>query len=411
MKTNEICNPKIPKYSCESCDYNTSNKTNYEKHLQTEKHFEKINCNIATSSCKKLQLYLCENCDYTTSHKSHYDKHCETLKCKSVTKCRKVPKSAEKCRKNDEIICDDNASAIELYVRSPETPNTLSVTKKSLSKKDKQKNAEFQCENCDYVTSVKANYERHCQTLKCRSVTKDKKDKKISELASKEEFSPSFECECGKTFKDRTGLWRHNKICNNRESVNKLMDMVMELAKNQAAITNIDNRHTNCHNKQFNLNFFLNETCKDAYNISEFVEQLDVSMEDMLNTSRVGYTNGISEIIVNGLKALDETKRPIHCTDVKRETLYIKDNNEWIKEADDRPILLGAVKKIAGKNIKQISEWCKQHPNYRDSTSRDNDIHLKILCNVMQGGTDAEIHHSFCTVFRNIATGTRIRKH
>jgi len=155
----------------------------------------------------------------------------------------------------------------------------------------------------------------------------------------------------------------------------------------------------------------LNETCKDAYNISEFVEQLDVSMEDMLNTSRVGYTEGVSQIIVNGLKALDETKRPIHCTDVKRETLYIKENDEWSKEPDDRPVLLGAVKKIAGKNIKQISEWCKQHPNYRDSSSRDNDMHLKILVNVMQGGTDNEINNSFKTVFRNIATGTRIQKH
>jgi hypothetical protein len=158
------------------------------------------------------------------------------------------------------------------------------------------------------------------------------------------------------------------------------------------------------------LNFFLNETCKDAYNISEFVEQLDVSMEDMLNTSRVGYTEGVSQIIVNGLKALEEHKRPIHCTDVKREILYIKENDEWNKEADDRPILLGAVKKIAGKNIKQITEWCKDHPNYRDSSSRDNDIHLKMLVNVMQGGTDNEINNSFKTIFRNVATGTKIQK-
>ena len=402
----ELYNQKIPKYSCESCDYNTSRKSNYEKHLQSEKHFEK---KIASEEAKLLPeeaKFFCETCDYSTNNKKDYKKHRETLKCKSVTKSPKIPKNPQKSPKNIDENCDDVSCIEPLDMNTDETLNAPSVTKKSLYKKYKQKNVDFSCENCDYVTSVKANYEKHCQTLKCRSVTKYKK---VSEFASKEEFSPSFECECGKTFKDRTGLWRHNKICNNRESVNKLMDMVMELAKNQAAITNIDNSQ-NSHNKQFNLNFFLNETCKDAYNISEFVEQLDVSMEDMLNTSRVGYTNGISEIIVNGLKALDVTKRPIHCTDVKRETLYIKENNEWNKEADDRPILLGAVKKIAGKNIKQISEWCKLHPNYRDSSSRDNDIHLKILCNVMQGGTDAEIHHSFCTVFRNIAKGSVIPK-
>jgi hypothetical protein len=191
------------------------------------------------------------------------------------------------------------------------------------------------------------------------------------------------------------------------ETILKLMEMVKDIAKDKSIIHN----NTNCNNKQFNLQFFLNETCKDAYNISEFVEQLDVSMEDMLNTSRVGYTEGVSQIIVNGLKALDENKRPIHCTDLKRETLYIKENDEWNKESEDKPILLGAIKKIAGKNIKQISEWCKQHPNYRDSTSRDNDIHLKMLVNVMQGGTDNEINNSFKTIFRNVATGTRIQKH
>jgi len=190
------------------------------------------------------------------------------------------------------------------------------------------------------------------------------------------------------------------------ETIVKIIEMVKDISRDKSIITG----NNNCNNNQFNLQFFLNDTCKDAYNISEFVEQLDVSMEDMLNTSRVGYTEGVSQIIVNGLKALDENKRPIHCTDVKREILYIKENNEWTKESDDRPILLGAIKKIAGKNIKQISEWCKQHPNYRDSASRDNDIHLKMLVNVMQGGTDNEINNSFKTIFRNVATGTRIQK-
>ena len=216
---------------------------------------------------------------------------------------------------------------------------------------------------------------------------------------------------------------------NNTDTMSALTTTIVDLIKQNeefkqllveqnGAITS-NSHNTNTYNNygnntnHFNLQFFLNETCKNAYNISEFVEQLDVSMEDMLNTSRVGYTEGVSQIIVNGLKALDETMRPIHCTDVKRETLYIKENDVWNKEAEDRPILLGAVKKIAGKNIKQISEWCKLHPNYRDSSSRDNDIHLKMLVNVMQSGTDSEISNSFGTIFRNVARGSviKIKKH
>ena len=346
MKTNEICNPNIPKYSCESCDYNTSRKSNYDKHLQTEKHFEK---KIASQEAKLLPeeaKYFCRRCDFRTSNKTDYARHNETLKCKSVTKTQKNAKNAKK----------------RIDINS--------------------------------IPSIE---------------------------------STKYACKCGKEFKARSSLWRHQKhpmqcagesndaklmelvISNQKqhdETIVKIIEMVKDISKDKSIINN-----TNCHNKQFNLQFFLNETCKDAYNISEFVEQLDVSMEDMLNTSRVGYTEGVSQIIVNGLKALDENKRPIHCTDLKRETLYIKENDEWNKEADDRPILLGAVKKIAGKNIKQISEWCKQHPNYRDSSSRDNDIHLKMLVNVMQGGTDNEINNSFKTIFRNVATGTRIQKH
>ena len=386
MKVTEICTPNILKYSCDSCDYNTSHKNDFVKHLHTKKHLEQQIGNLNPKNPKKSQLYFCENCDYSTSHKSHFDKHRETLKCISVTKCRKVPKSAEKCRKVPQKL--------------PTSPNQF---------------ASATCTNCESIVE----YEPEMTGLSPPAMT-------------------IFACKCGKEFKTRSGLWRHQKhptSCSgesssdtiirllidsqqthhlneqrHEETILKLVDMVKDISKDRSII-NSNSNNTNCHNKQFNLQFFLNETCKDAYNISEFVEQLDVTMEDMLNTSRVGYTEGVSQIIVNGLKALDETKRPIHCTDVKRETFYIKENDTWNKEPEDKPILLGAVKKIAGKNIKQISEWCKQHPNYRDAASRDNDVYLKMLVNVMQGGTDNEINNSFKTVFRNVATGAQIKKH
>lgn len=375
---------KILKFHCEKCDYNTSNKTNYKKHVLTKKHVAKMSCNFVAKKLQKVAKYSCKNCDYVTSKKTDYEKHIRTIKCKSVTMSTKV----------------DN------------------VDKKSTL---------FSCSNCDYTTCENELFAKHICDDK---LTLEQNTGIVSN-------DVIFKCECGKTFKGRTGLWRHKKVCIGKDtSINKLikmmveaqqhneqryddvaakhdetiikiMEMVKEISQDKS-ITNISNINSN--NKSFNLNFFLNETCKDAYNISEFVEQLDVTMEDMLHTSRVGYTEGVSHIILKGLKALDITKRPIHCTDSKRETMYIKENNEWTKEGDEHPILLGAIKKIAGKNINNIFEWQKQHPDYRDVNSRNNDLHLKMMLNVMQGGTDNEIHNSFCTVFRNIARGSVVPK-
>jgi len=420
------------KYSCESCDYNTSKKSNYEKHLQTEKHLDKISGYKVAEQLPEVAKYFCETCDYSSSNKTNYEKHRETLKCKSVTILQNRAKSCKivqwNCGESDEHNhsmlcnseidnCDESVTEVE---KSPKNPQkSPKIPKSSI----------FHCESCDYTTNNKKDYKKHRTTTKCNQLCLNKHNNIIAQtsISTPSDYNISssiYSCKCGKEFKARSGLWRHQKICAGESNDAKLMELVISNQKQHETIVKIiemvkdiskdksmiNSNNTNCHNKQFNLQFFLNETCKDAYNISEFVEQLDVSMEDMLNTSRVGYTQGVSQIIVNGLKALDENKRPIHCTDPKRETLYIKENNEWNKEADDRPILLGAVKKIAGKNIKQISEWCKQHPNYRDSSSRDNDIHLKMLVNVMQGGTDNEISNSFKTIFRNVATGTTIQK-
>jgi hypothetical protein len=334
---------------------------------------------------KNVATFNCEVCDYTTSVKSNLTKHYKT---------------------------DKHLS------------NILSIGKVS------KVSTLFHCKHCAFSTHNKTNYKKHLETVKCKSVTILQKNAKNAKENStldpntnnqnNNEHYRDWECQCGKTFADRTGLWRHKKICkNNAMDTTKLVEIVVEVMKNKTfmmehglTINNIDNSiTTNSHNKSFNLNFFLNETCKDAYNMSEFVEQLDVTMDDMLNTSRVGYAKGVSEIVVKGLKALDIGKRPIHCTDSKRETLYIKENDKWSREPDDRPVLLGAIKKIAGKNINNIFEWQKQHTDYRDPQSRNNDLYLKMIVNVMQGGTDEEINASFCTVFRNVAHGAIIPKH
>ena len=152
---------------------------------------------------------------------------------------------------------------------------------------------------------------------------------------------------------------------------------MLELAKNSG------NNNNNTTNNNFNLNFFLNETCKNAMNIMDFVSQLQVGLKELEDTGRLGFAEGISKIFINGLKDIEINDRPIHCSDSKREVVYIKDNNQWNKDSEDKPLLTSAIKQVVRKNIKQISEWTKGHPEYNDSTSKQNDRYLKIVCESM----------------------------
>jgi len=145
-------------------------------------------------------------------------------------------------------------------------------------------------------------------------------------------------------------------------------------------------------------------------NITDFVSQLNVSVKDLEETGRLGYAEGISKIFINGLKQISVSDRPIHCSDLKRETLYIKDNNEWNKEIKNKVILTNAIKHVANKNIKQISEWAKIHPNYKDSKSKENDRYLKIVSESMCGITEEESNKNYSKIIKNIIKETVIDK-
>jgi hypothetical protein len=155
---------------------------------------------------------------------------------------------------------------------------------------------------------------------------------------------------------------------------------------------------------------YLNETCKNAMNIMEFVDQLKIDNNDLEETGRLGYASGISRIIINGLNSLNVSDRPIHCSDGKRETIYIKDNNVWNKETTDKNILTNAVKCINKKNINQIFEWTKCNPEYKNSSSKVNDRYLKIVSESMSGSTIEESMKNYEKIIRNIANATLINK-
>jgi hypothetical protein len=297
----------------------------------------------------------------------------------------------------------------------------------------------FECKLCDYNTSRKYNYILHIETIKHKNnVLATFSNEKLVKTSKK------FHCEvCSKEFNDRSGLWRHNKKCSNES--NELLHLKQELAneeKQQQLVEYLlkensefkqlmieQNKHMielaknagnhNSHNttsnivnnnQSFNLQFFLNETCKDAMNIMDFVSQLNVGIKELEETGRLGFAEGISKIFINGLKQINVNDRPIHCSDSKRETLYIKNNNEWSKEGEDKTILTNAIKHVAHKNMKQIFEWTKEHPEYNDPESKENDRYLQIVSEAMSGSTKEESNRNYCKIIKNIAKETIIDK-
>ena len=292
---------------------------------------------------------------------------------------------------------------------------------------------DFYCEKCDYSTYRNYNFVLHCNTTKHKNNDLTTNDNAKTSKTSK--TSKTYMCNnCDKFFNDRAGLWRHHKKCSeplansdfdNPENLIKylmkenaefkqllidqnkqMMGQIVELSKN---VGNNNNNNSN-NNNSFNLNMYLNETCKDALNIMDFVNQLQIGLKELEETGRLGFANGISKIFIDGLKQIDINNRPVHCSDSKRETLYIKSNNEWNKEDGERKILTSALKHVANKNIKQIAEWTKVHPDYNDSDSKDNDRFLQIVSEAMSGSTVDETNKNYNKIIKNIVKETVIEK-
>jgi hypothetical protein len=282
----------------------------------------------------------------------------------------------------------------------------------------------FECENCDFKCGKSSDWNRHIGTDKHKRLTNPND---FTPKNAKKEYS----CQCGKTYKHLSSLCAHKKKCigedaqyidgidirdkdalvlhllkQNGELQNKLIELSME-----KSVTN--NTNNNCHNttnNAFNLNFFLNETCKDAMNISDFVSSIKLNLEDLETTGRQGYIEGISKIIIKNLNNLEQCFRPLHCSDLKREVIYIKDNDKWEKETSDKPILTKAVKTIANENIKQIKNWKEKYPDCTDADSKKNNLYLKIVSNSMNGLTKEEGDRNINKIISNVAKETVIQK-
>ena len=283
----------------------------------------------------------------------------------------------------------------------------------------------FCCILCDYETSKKSQYERHVSTDKHKKAENDSKMVvNDSDLVPK---SSKYECECGRIYKYDSGYYRHKKICNHvnikctyeitdKELIvmllkqnSQLIEKNTELTKSGINNTNNSHNNTNSHNKTFNLQFFLNETCKDAMNIMDFVDSIKLQLSDLENVGKLGYVEGISNIITTNLKALDVTQRPVHCTDKKRETLYIKDEDKWEKEDEGKMKMRNVIKRVASKNQRLLLQFKEAHPDCSKASSKFSDQYNKIIIESCGGSGDNDLEKED-KIIKNIAKNVIIDK-
>ena len=283
----------------------------------------------------------------------------------------------------------------------------------------------FSCKLCHFKSSRKSQYERHILTEKHKILT-NTSNKVPQEII----------CDCGKNYKHRQSLYNHKKLCtfineNNCQNINdgELSDkqIIMMLIKDNSEFKKMMFEQNKCmmevvkngtyntinsnnNNKTFNLQLFLNETCKDAINLSEFINQIQVSISDLEETGKLGYAEGISKVFIKNLNDIDYNMRPIHCSDSKRETIYIKENDEWSKDDDKKCNLTKAIKQVANKNIKNICEWQKLHPDYSNPDSKENDKYMKIVLNSMSGTSKEEADKNYEKIAKNICKEVLIEK-
>ena len=314
-----------------------------------------------------------------------------------------------------------------------------------------KKCSRFYCKFCDYGTSKKSSYDNHVMTLKhVASVSISKMEMPGNAFMPKFSSTTNYSCEnCDRLFGSPSGLWKHKQKCKTNETddikkdikelakqITDKDELIMFLIKENSEFKNIimeqqtqqnnivmkvlengtnnvtnTNTNTNCmnNNKTFNLQFFLNETCKDAMNIMDFVDSIKLQLSDLEKFGDLNYVDGISNIITTNLKALDVTQRPVHCTDKKRETMYVKDENKWEKEDDNKSKLRKAIKTVQNKNIKLLPQFREKHPEYKNSASRVSDKYDKMVIEVM-GGLEGETSEKEDKIIHNISKCVGIDK-
>lgn len=321
--------PKNAKnYNCEICLFKCSKKSNYEKHLLTRKHLFRTTLN--KKGAKNAVLFECQYCAKTYTSRNGLWYH--------SSKCNSTIHSLNNDIYSEDIITVDTVEQ-----------DTLKITNK--------------------LNIYKNNSSNRISKNKCINTNVNTNCNKNSDDGSSNNDIISY-------------LMKENQ---------ELKHMVIDVCKNTNTIINNTNNINNINNKTFNLNLFLNEECKDAMNIKDFVESVQLQLSDLENVGKVGFVNGISNIIIKNLQALEINKRPVHCSDFKRETMYIKDENKWEKENEQKERLRKVIREIANKNTRLLSEYKNKYPQSKNVHSRKANEFDELLIESLGGKCNSDI--------------------
>ena len=284
-----------------------------------------------------------------------------------------------------------------------------------------KKTTKFFCEKCDFRTDNKSNFLQHKMTRK------HQKNENLANLATKTTNSYHV-CEiCQKQYKYASGLWKHKNAAHPQCAIvpkeskqvpteKELIKIVMEenaklhaamkeqSAAMQAIIPHVGNNNTTNNNKKFNINIFLNETCKDAINMKDFIKNIQVTLKDVMHAAENGVLSSSRNLVLQGLQDMEVTTRPIHCTDVKRNTMYIKDKGEWNKDKNNEE-LRKTMQCVSTKHIKAIKEWEAAHPNYLDSDKGQQE-YIKIVQKITQSVDQSK--RELQSAIKNVAEETHL---
>ena len=342
-------------FSCDVCKFYTLNRYDYKKHVQTKKHLSK--CGI-----------------------SHLDE------------AKNEKDENEYSTIDNEIVLNLNDNSNHAY-KSPITPKKIN---RSLNKTQT-------CKYCGLCYAYSSGLSRHMKT--CNSIITEEPQITIPNDVNIVNMMNTI-LQDNVTFKNIIADIVKNQqdlMANQQATTDKVLELCLNNTNNAASVTN--NIYNHKVDNHFSINVFLNEKCKDAMNITDFVNSIELSTEDMENVGRNGYVKGISSIFIDNLKNTDVHKRPIHCSDRKREVLYVKEHDKWEREGVDSDNLINAVKKVEHKNLVILNEWAKQNPECENSYTRANDTYMKFSKNV-QDGEDENI----IKVIKNIAKETVIER-
>ena len=321
------------------------------------------------------------------------------------------------------------------------------------TEKNSQKTPLFSCEKCDFTCCKHNEFKRHLET---------NKHKRLHDATEKNsiKYPKKFNCVCGKKYNHHTSLAKHKRICvaihtsssayapndipivievdeqhpisdniicaDDNVTITKdmfmtllkdnqeMMKMIKSIAEKQPGVNIPTNNTTNSNNtinsnntnNTFNMNMFLNEKCKDAMNMKDFINSIQLNMIDMENVERDGYVEGMSNILITNLQKTDVYKRPVHCSDVKRETIYVKDDNKWERDAPNHPKMVNAVLAVEQKNVAMVGEWAKANPRCMNSSYKENEKYFKLS----KAATDGEKDGNIAKVIRKVAKNVSIDK-